>query len=182
MRAPDESEGGKRPGVKKLPLWLRGSFRDRFVRHIMDLVCSSERPWTNPSLELLQRELNRTYPNHLIKLHSDDAAVLPVSLSHCNVNARLLTQLQTLRELGVLRNQIGNEGLNAVIEYLPVRFTKQMLGSKDMRAKYIATVLADPQRPFIWEYFRPGTIPLAGDRGYYNEVMQIIWLAWSGSY
>ena len=45
-----------------------------------------------------------------------------------------------------------------------------MLGSKEARAKYISTVLADSQRPFIWEYFRPGTIPLAGERGYYDEV------------
>lgn len=45
-----------------------------------------------------------------------------------------------------------------------------MLDSKEARAKYIATVLADPQRPFIWEYFRPGTIPLAGERAYFDEV------------
>ena len=90
----------------------------------MELVCSSEKPWTNPSLELLQRELNRTYPTHRIKLHSNDAAVLPVSHSYCDASTGLLTHLQTLRELGVLRNQIGNEGLNAVIEYLPLRFMK----------------------------------------------------------
>lgn len=46
-----------------------------------------------------------------------------------------------------------------------------MLGSPDSRAKYVATVLADPQRPFIWEHFRPGTIPLAGERAYYDEVL-----------
>ena len=45
-----------------------------------------------------------------------------------------------------------------------------MLDSKEARAKYIATVLADPQRPFIWEYFHPGTIPLAGERAYFDEV------------
>ena len=48
-----------------------------------------------------------------------------------------------------------------------------MLGSKDARAKYVATVLLDPQRPFIWEFFRPGTIPLAGERAYYDEVRLI---------
>ena len=45
-----------------------------------------------------------------------------------------------------------------------------MLGSRDSRAKYVATVLADPQRPFIWEFYRPGTIPLAGERAFYDEV------------
>ena len=45
-----------------------------------------------------------------------------------------------------------------------------MLGSTEARVKYIATVLADPQRPFVWEYFRPGTIPLPGERAYYDEV------------
>jgi hypothetical protein len=45
-----------------------------------------------------------------------------------------------------------------------------MLNSKDARAKYIAAVLSNPQRPFIWEYFRPGTIPLAGTQEYYDQV------------
>src|ERR1700753_2895644 len=86
----------------------------------------------------------------------------------------ILTSMQTLRDLGVLCNQIGNEGLTAVIEYLPTQYTKRMLGSKDARAKYIGTILEDPQRPFIWQYFRPGTIPLPGRRTYYDEVFLII--------
>ena len=45
-----------------------------------------------------------------------------------------------------------------------------MLNSKAVRAKYVETVLADPQRPFVWEYFRPGTIPLAGECAFYDEV------------
>jgi hypothetical protein len=72
--------------------------------------------------------------------------------------------------MGVLRNQIGSEGLATVIEYLPDQYTKRMLNSKDARAKYVATVLTDSQRPFIWEYFRPGTIPLAGTDAYYDQV------------
>lgn len=78
--------------------------------------------------------------------------------------------MQTLRDVGALRNQIGSEGLTAVIEYLPSQYSKRMLGSKEARAKYVTTVLADPQRPFVWEYFRPGTIPLPGERAYYDEV------------
>ena len=58
----------------------------------------------------------------------------------------------------------------AAIEYLPSQYTKRMLGSKDSRAKYIAAAVEDPQRPFVWEYFCPGTIPLPGERAYYNEV------------
>jgi hypothetical protein len=49
-----------------------------------------------------------------------------------------------------------------------------MLGSAEARVKYVTTVLADSQRPFIWEYFRPGTIPLAGERAYYDEVCFIV--------
>lgn len=82
----------------------------------------------------------------------------------------ILTNIQTLRDLGVLRNQIGSEGLAAVIEHLPSQYTKRMLKEKDARARYVATVLANPQRPFIWEYFRPGTIPLPGEGAYYDEV------------
>lgn len=146
-------DGRKRqPGLRNLPNWLRESFRDRFIRSVIEQVGLSDQPWSNPSLDVLQLELNRVYPTHRIRLHSDDAAVIP-----------------TLRDLGVLRNQIGNEGLTAVIEYLPSQYTKRMLGSKDTRAKYIETILADPQRPFIWEYFRPGTIPLARENAYYDQ-------------
>jgi hypothetical protein len=81
-----------------------------------------------------------------------------------------LTSAQTIRDIGVLRNQIGNEGLSAVIEFLPGQYTKRTLNSKTARANYVTTVLADPQRPFIWEFFRPGTIPLAGEHVFYDEV------------
>ena len=58
----------------------------------------------------------------------------------------------------------------SVIEYLPKQYTKRALNSKDVRAKYVVTVLVDPQHPFIWEYFHPETILLAGEHAYYNEV------------
>jgi len=48
-----------------------------------------------------------------------------------------------------------------------------MLNSKEARAKYVKTVLTDPQRPYVWEYFHPGTIPLAGECTYYDEVWLI---------
>ena len=71
----------------------------------------------------------------------------------------------------MLRNQIGNEGLAAVIEYLPSQYNKRALGSVSARAAYIATVLGSKQRPFIWEHFRPGTIPIPrGEEAYYDEV------------
>ena len=56
------------------------------------------------------------------------------------------------------------------VEYIPGQYNKRALDAKDARAKYISAVLADKQRPFIWEYFRPGTIPLAGERAWYDEV------------
>ena len=168
----DNNGRKKQPGLKHLPNWLRGAFRDRFIHRIIEDVCAGDKPWSNPALPSLQHELNRAYPTHQIRLHSDDAAVVPVSACHHdNENHQTHANSQTLRDLGVLRNQIGSEGLTAVIEYLPSQFTKRMLGSKDLRAKYIMTVLADPQCPFVWKYFRPGTIPLAGERGYYDEVI-----------
>ena len=85
-----------------------------------------------------------------------------------------LTSLQTLRDIGVLRNQIGSEGLAAVVEYLPEQYTQRMLNSKDSRAEYVTTVLADSQRPFIWKSFRPGTIPLAGKDAYYDQVRTFV--------
>ena len=152
---------------------MREAFRDRFIRHIIEQVCLGNTPWHNPPLSSLQYELNRVYPTHRIRLHSDDAGVIPVSFNfHPNANTKSYKSPQTLRNLGVLRNQIGNEGVTAVIKYLPSQYSKRMLGSKDARAGYIAAVLADPQRPFIWELFRPGTVPRLGyDRGYYDEVI-----------
>ena len=74
--------------------------------------------------------------------------------------------------MSVLRNQIGTEGLTAVIEFLPSQHTKRMLGSKSQRAAYVSTLLNSNQRPFIWEYFRPGTIETPkGEEAYYDEVM-----------
>jgi hypothetical protein len=79
--------------------------------------------------------------------------------------------LQTNRDLGVIQNQIGSEGLAAVIEYIPAQYSKRMLDSKAARSAYIETLLASAQCPFIWEYFRPGTIELPnGEEKYYDEV------------
>jgi len=127
---------------------------------------------------MFQGELNRVYPTHRIQLCGDDAAVVPVSPHHPRQGLSGFSPVaQTLRDLGVLRNQIGSEGLTATIEYIPAQYTKRQLGVKDARAKYIATVLADSQRPFVWEFFCPGTIPLPGERAYYDEVILIRRLA-----
>ena len=170
-RAFKDKQGQKQqPGLKDLPQWLRENFHNLYIRRIIEQVCLSRTPWSNPNLQSLQRELNYAYPTHRIRLHSDNAAVVPVSVNYCHhTDTSILTNTQTLRNLGVLQNQIGNEALTAVIAYLPSQYNKRALPSKDKRAKYITTVLADPQRPFIWEYFRPGTIPLPGERGYYDE-------------
>ena len=47
---------------------------------------------------------------------------------------------------------------------------KQALNSKGAKVKYVTTVLADLQHPFIWKYLHPGTIPLSGEHAYYDEV------------
>ena len=71
----------------------------------------------------------------------------------------------------MLRNQIGSEGLTAVIEHLPTQYTKRALSSKSERAAYVDALLKSKQRPFIWEYFRPGTIEIPrGEETYYDEV------------
>jgi len=157
-----------------LPDWLRENFRKLFIRRVIEQVCLSDKPWNNPTLSSLQRELGHAYPTSRIRLHSDDAAVVPVSSGHYHTDRDQFSYVtQTFRDLGVLRNQIGSEGLSAVMEYLPSQYTKRMLESTNARARYISSVLADTQRPFIWEYFRPGTIPLAGERAWYDEVRLI---------
>ena len=92
------------PGVKDLPYAMQPHFRNTFIRHIMKIVFSGMSPWSNPTLPVYQQEFNQVYPQLAYHLHSDDAVVMP-----------------TNRNLGVLRNQIGAEGLQAVIKFLPSR-------------------------------------------------------------
>jgi hypothetical protein len=78
---------------------------------------------------------------------------------------------QTNREIGVLRSNVGSKGLDEVIKTLAVQFSKRMLHSKAAKVAYINTLLSSSQRPFIWEYFRPGTIEIPrGEETYYDEV------------
>ena len=66
---------------------------------------------------------------------------------------------------------MGSEVLTTVIEYLPTQYPKRMLHSKEARVAYIESLLNSPQRPFIWETFRPGTIEVPrGEETYYDEV------------
>ena len=75
----------------------------------------------------------------------------------------------------ILQNQIGTEGLTAVIEHLPDQYTKWMLAWKLQRAAYVSTLLKSNQHSFIWEYFHPGTIETSlGEERYYYEVMSHI--------
>jgi hypothetical protein len=148
----DEAGKTQVPGLKDLPYTIQTNFRNTFIRHIIKLVCSDMSPWNNPSLSVYQHEFNLIYPHLRYRLHTDDAVIVP-----------------TNRDLGVLRNQIGAEGLTAVIEHLPSQYTKRMLDNKAKRATYISTLLESKQRPFIWEYFRPGTIEI-GDERFYDEV------------
>ena len=69
------------PGVRDLPRWLHNNFHNLYIHCIIKEVCLSRTPWNNPTLPLLQQELNFAYPAHRIQLHSDDAAVVPVSLN-----------------------------------------------------------------------------------------------------
>ena len=78
--------------------------------------------------------------------------------------------MQTLRDIGVLRYQIGDEAIKAVVKYLPDQYNRRTLESKPTKAAYVQTVISDKQYPFIWEYFQPGNIPVGGAKLYYNDV------------
>ena len=76
-----DNKGRKRQtGLKHLPGWLHETFHNQFIRYIIEQVCSSDKPWSGPTLAILQHELNHTYPTHQIRLHSNDAAVVLVNL------------------------------------------------------------------------------------------------------
>lgn len=77
----DDRGRRQQPGLRDLPQWLRENFRNLYIRRIIEQVCLSNTPWNNPTLSSLQRELGQAYPTHRIRLHSDDAAVVPVSFS-----------------------------------------------------------------------------------------------------
>ena len=55
----------------------------------------------------------------------------------------------------------------------PSQYNKQTLESKTARAAYVQTLISDKQFPFIWEYFRPGNIPVGGAKLYYDDVSGI---------
>jgi len=78
----DDTGRKQQPGLRDLPQWLRENFRNLYIRRIIEWVCSSDTPWNNPSLSSLQQELGQVYPTNKIRLHSDDAAVVPVSLNN----------------------------------------------------------------------------------------------------
>lgn len=163
------------PGLRDLPHGIQSDFRNTFIRHIMKLIFSNTLPWNNPSLSVCQQEFNLVYstsPRYC--LHMDDAVVIPVTISNINkpdINVLTSPTPQTNCGLGVLRNQIGAEALAAVIDHLPTQYNKRMLDSVSKRAAYVVTLLGSTQRPFIWEYFRPGTIEVPrGEETYYDEV------------
>ncbi|KAF9783793.1 hypothetical protein BJ322DRAFT_1109639 [Thelephora terrestris] len=138
------------PGQGALPHGIKIEFRNTFIRHIMRLVCSDTTPWTNPLLPFYQQEFAAIYPGLPYQIHANDAV--------------------TNRDLGVLRNHIGAEGFDEVVKSLAVQFSKRTLNSKAAKAAYINTLLNSSQRPFIWEYFRPGTIEIPrGEETYYDE-------------
>ena len=82
----------------------------------------------------------------------------------------LTNVIQTLRDLGTLRYQIGSEAIRAVVKHLPSQFNKRTLESQPVRAAYVQALISDKQHPFIWEYFRPGNIPVGGAKLYYDDV------------
>lgn len=77
---------------------------------------------------------------------------------------------QTIRDLGILRCQVGQEAIKAVNEHLPNQYNKRQLDSMSARAAYIQALISDQQYPFVWEYFRPGSIPVGGAKLYYDDV------------
>jgi hypothetical protein len=140
---------------------------------MMKLVLSGTPPWTNPTLTIYQKEFTVVYPGMPYHLQPNDAVIHPVSIVSLGYQTIVLmfSIPQTNRQLGVLRSQIGSEGLAAAIEYIPGQYSKRMLDSKAARSTYIETLLASAQHPFIWEYFRPGTIEIPrGEENYYDEV------------
>lgn len=72
-------DGEKRAvGIQDLPNAVRVGFRDSYIRRVIKLVFSSDTPWANPSIDVLQQEFNASFPNHCVKMHLDDAAAFPV--------------------------------------------------------------------------------------------------------
>lgn len=135
---------------------------------------SSRNPWVNPSIETLQQEFDTAYPSCRVKLHLNDAAVVPVQIFPLlsAQGFRSHNKIQTIRDIGVFRYQLGQEAIKAVNEHLASQYNKRQLDSKAARAAYIQTLISDKQYPFIWECFRPGSIPIGGAKLYYDDVSE----------
>jgi hypothetical protein len=94
-------------------------YRHRILYYPVDpWALDSLSPCSVSTLEVYQRELNLTYSP--LQLHTDDAAVSPVTDFPLETTQNILTpHLQVNRDLGVLRSKIGAEGLAAATECLP---------------------------------------------------------------
>ena len=67
------------PGIKDLPAHIRTDFRNTFIRVVIREVFSSDQPWSNPDLPMLQLAYDKVYPLHPARLRCNDAAFHPVN-------------------------------------------------------------------------------------------------------
>ena len=159
-------------GIQKLPDSIRPNFRENYIQRVIKLVFSSNTPWVNPSLDALQQGFDATFPSYRFQLHLDDAAVVLVCIM-CLLLLRdvpYCCTVQTIRDIGILHCQIGQEAIKAVTQYLPSQYTKRQFNSASARAAYIQALISDKQYPFIWVCLRPGNIPVGGAKLYYDDV------------
>ena len=115
------------------------------------------------------------YPSYHVRLHLDDAAAAPVCafLHHPFFEGRLPNESQTIRDLSVLRCNMGKEAVTAVNEHVRGQYDKRQLNSKSARATYIQTTLLNKQYPYIWKTFWPGNMPVGADKLQYDDVSSI---------
>ncbi|KAF9791047.1 hypothetical protein BJ322DRAFT_1104702 [Thelephora terrestris] len=130
------------PGIKDLPSHIRMDFRNRFIRVIIRDIFNSERPWTNPDLETLQRVYDKVYPAYVARLRTNDAVFHP-----------------TITSIGVIRNRIGTAAVFAVQRHLANVFRQKRLQTIVARAKFVADQFkSDDDHPIIWRQYVVGDI------------------------
>ena len=120
----DETGQKQQPGLKDLPLWLRENFRNLYIWRIIEWVGLSDQPWNNPCVASLEQEFYRVYSAHQIssddgaamplrsarqiRLHSDDAVVVPVSSDILVILVSVFSQtLRPFETLGLSGTKLG---------------------------------------------------------------------------
>jgi len=96
------------PGIKELPEHIRTNFRNTFIRVVIRNVFSSNQPWSNPDLQMLQLAYDKVFPSYPARLRCNDAIFHPVTSTLLCLQCDELTfEIRPLRRSALFGTALG---------------------------------------------------------------------------